>query len=63
MAITKTEVKQIAITAPLTGFVSGAGTVVATDTILEAIEKLDANVTVVSVGAVGDKLFLYYNFK
>lgn len=28
---------------PITGFVSGAGTVAATDTILEAIEKLDGN--------------------
>ena len=33
-----------AIAAPLTGFTSGVGTVAATDTVLEAINKLDGNV-------------------
>lgn len=33
-----------AIAAPLTGYVSGAGTVAATDSILEAIQKLNGNI-------------------
>ena len=33
-----------AIAAPITGYVSGAGTVAATDTILQAIQKLNGNI-------------------
>lgn len=33
-----------AISAPITGFTSGAGTITATDTILQAIQKLDGNI-------------------
>lgn len=64
--MTKQEVKEIAITAPITGFVSGAGTVVDTDTILQAIDKLDGNTTAVqaSIAPVSKatNLFNYYNF-
>lgn len=35
----------------ITGYVSGAGTVVATDTILEAIQKLDGNIAAISAGS------------
>ena len=37
-----------AIAAPLTGFTSGAGTVAATDSVLQAIQKLDGNISAVS---------------
>lgn len=64
--MTKQEVKEIAITAPITGFVSTSGTVVDTDTILDAIEKLDGNVTNVQINltpiSTGNKIFNYYNF-
>lgn len=39
-----------AIAAPITGFVSGAGVVAATDTILQAINKLDGNINAVGSG-------------
>lgn len=42
--VTKTEVKKIAITAPLTGYVAGVGTVTPADSILSAIQKLNANI-------------------
>lgn len=45
-SFTKKEIKEIAITAPLTGYVSGAGTISATDTILQAIQKLNANMII-----------------
>jgi hypothetical protein len=35
---------------PITGYVSGAGTVAATDTILQAIQKLNGNVAAISPG-------------
>jgi hypothetical protein len=35
----------------ITGYVSGAGTVTASDTILEAIEKLDGNIAAISAGS------------
>jgi hypothetical protein len=44
----------------LTGYASGAGTVAATDSILQAIQKLNGNVALASGGAVGagnDKIF------
>ena len=67
MALTKQETKEVAITAPLTGFVAGAGTIVATDTILLAMQKLQGNdaVATTQIGAlqVGNNLFNYYNFK
>lgn len=43
----------------LTGFTPAPGTVAATDTILQAIEKLDANLNLQAASA---KLFNYYNF-
>jgi len=67
--ITKNEVKKIAITAPVTGYVAGVGlgTVVPTDTIKQAIEKVDGNaalaVSVASSAQVGNNLFNYYNFR
>jgi tetrahydromethanopterin S-methyltransferase subunit B len=64
--MTKQEVKEIAITAPITGYVSAAGTVVDTDTILEAIEKLNGNITNVANSLIpattGNNLFNFYNF-
>jgi len=64
--MTKQEVKEIAITAPITGYVSLAGTVVDTDTILEAIEKLNGNITNVANSLIpattGNNLFNFYNF-
>lgn len=36
-----------AIASPLTGFVSGAGTVLATDTILQAIQKINGNIAAI----------------
>lgn len=44
-----------AIAAPITGFESGAGALLVTDTVLEAIEKLDGNIGVVS-GNLADHL-------
>lgn len=41
-----------AIVAPLTGYTSGAGTVAATDSILQAIQKLNGNITAYQVKAV-----------
>ena len=41
-----------AIAAPLTGYTSGAGTVAATDSILQAIQKLNGNMTAYQVKAV-----------
>lgn len=43
----------------LTGFTPAPGTVAATDTILQAIQKLDANLNLQAASA---KLFNYYNF-
>lgn len=43
----------------LTGFTPAPGTVTATDTILQAIQKLDSNVNLQAASA---KLFNYYNF-
>ena len=43
----------------LTGFTQSSGTVVSTDTILQAIQKLSGNVAAASTG---NKLFNYYNF-
>lgn len=67
MAFTKQEIKEIAITALLTGYVSTPGTITAADSILVAIEKDTANLalTNIQVGAlqVGNNLFNYYNFK
>jgi hypothetical protein len=64
--MTKQEVKEIAITAPITGYVSVAGTVVDTDTILEAIEKLNGNIvalqSTVTPISTATLLFNYYNF-
>lgn len=57
---TVAEIKTIAIAAPLTGYEAGAGTIVATDTIKQAIQKVDANVNSASVG---NNLFNYFNFK
>jgi pyridoxal/pyridoxine/pyridoxamine kinase len=39
-----TDANDVATDTVLTGFVSGAGTVAATDTCLEAIQKLDGNI-------------------
>lgn len=41
--ITNSEIKDVAITALLTGFVAAPGTVTAADTLLEAVQKLTAN--------------------
>lgn len=41
-----------AISAPITGYASGLGTVVATDSVLQAIQKLNGNITAVSSGFV-----------
>lgn len=61
--MTKQEVKEIAITAPITGFTSAAGTVTATDTILQAVNKLDGNTQALQVSAnPATFLFNYYNF-
>ena len=50
----------------LTSYTASAGTVVSGDTIKEAIQKVDGNVTVVqtqiSTVQVGNNLFNYYNF-
>ena len=46
--MTKQEVKEIAPASPLPGFTPSPGTVVPTDTIKQAIEKLDANNTQVT---------------
>ena len=46
--MTKQEVKEIAITAPITGFISSAGIVTQTDTILESIQKLNGNVSAIN---------------
>jgi len=48
-----------AIAAPLTGYVSGAGTVSATDSILQAIQKLNGNIS--GAGAVDGKVSLTLN--
>lgn len=67
MSFTKTEVKQIAITAPLTGFVTQTGTPIPADSILIGIEKnagtigqLQAQIGALTIGI---NLFNYYNFK
>lgn len=64
--MTKQEVKEIAITAPITGYVSVAGTVVDTDTILDAIEKLNGNTVALQASinpiSTATLLFNYYNF-
>lgn len=61
--MTKQEVKEIAITAPLTGYVSITGTITPTDTILDAIEKLNGNLASLQVSAnPATYLFNYYNF-
>ena len=44
----------------LTGFVSSPGTVAATDSILQAIQKLDGNIN--NVNLASGRLFNYYNF-
>jgi hypothetical protein len=44
-----------AIAAPLTGYVSGAGTVAATDSVLQAIQKLNGNVTALGSAVTGAK--------
>lgn len=51
----------------LTGYVKGSGVVAATDSVLQAIQKLDGNDDVLqseinAVNPVGNKLFNYYNF-
>lgn len=43
----------------LTGFVSGAGTITATDSILSAIEKLDGNIAVISPLTTKGDLYTY----
>jgi hypothetical protein len=64
--MTKQEVKEIAITAPITGYVSVAGTVVDTDTILQAINKLNGNTADIQASinpiSTATLLFNYYNF-
>lgn len=64
--MTKQEVKEIAITAPITGFVSAAGTVAATDTILQAINKLNGNTAAIQATiapiSTATLLFNFYNF-
>ena len=39
-----------AISAPLTGYVSGAGTITAADSVLQAIQKLDGNISSLTTG-------------
>lgn len=51
-AITVTLSNAAVIGKVLTGYTSGAGTISATDTILQAIQKLNGNITSVSSGAV-----------
>ena len=67
MSFTKQEVRVIAITAPLTGYTAGAGTITAADTILQAIQKTTGNlaVTNTTIGSIqtGNNLFNYYNFR
>ena len=61
--MTKQEVKEIAITAPITGYVSVVGTLVETDTILDAIEKLNGNITNLQTQTnPATNLFNFYNF-
>lgn len=64
--MTKQEVKEIAITAPLTGFVSLTGTITPADTILDGIEKLNGNLAAVQATvtpiSTATLLFNYYNF-
>ncbi len=65
--VTKQEVKKIAITAPLTGYVKSSGTIISTDTILQAFQKIDGNMdnlyTIIGTVQAGNNLFLYYNFR
>ena len=67
MSFTKQEVKQIAITAPLTAYTPLTGTITSSDTVLQGIEKNAGNlaVTNITIGAiqVGNNLFNYYNFR
>lgn len=67
MSFTKQEVKVIAIEAPLTGFTAGAGTIVSTDTVIQAIQKDAGNlaITNTTIGTIqtGNNLFNYYNFR
>lgn len=46
MAYTQNQIKKIAITAPVTGYAATTGTVVPTDTILQALQKLDGTINV-----------------
>jgi hypothetical protein len=46
MSLTIKEIKQVAIAAPLTGYAATTGAVVATDTILQALQKLDGSINV-----------------
>ena len=57
--MTTQEIKDTAIQAALTGFVASAGTVVNTDTILQAIQKLAGTI---SAATSNNNLFNYYNF-
>lgn len=57
--MTKQEVKEIAITAPITGFTPAAGIIVDTDTILQALQKLQANAQPTNTAI---NLLNYYNF-
>jgi hypothetical protein len=65
--MTIAEIKTIAIASPLVGYVAGVGTIVATDTVKQAIEKADANasnaIVIASSAQVGNNLFNFYNFK
>lgn len=67
MAYTKSEIRQIALAAPIVGFISAAGVITPLDSIIIAVEKLDGNIGQLQqqVGAIqaGNNLFLYYNFK
>jgi hypothetical protein len=49
-----------AIAAPLTGYTSGAGTVAATDSILQAIQKLNGNVAALTTTNVAEGTNLYH---
>lgn len=54
MSFTKTEIRKIALAAPITGFVSGAGVVTSADTVETAIEKLNGNAVAASGGVISN---------
>jgi hypothetical protein len=60
LAVTISDFDAAAIAAPLTGYTSGAGTVAATDTIRQAIQKLNGNVVALTTTSVAEGSNLYF---